>query len=62
MDIEGEQKFVMVLLRADRRLNELKLKKLELFSDHWRFASEDEIKACCGASSDLLALNSARVI
>ena len=44
--IDGEQKFVMVLLRADRRLNELKLKKLELFTGRWRFASEDEIKAC----------------
>ena len=32
-----------------------KVEKLELFTGHWRFASEDEIKACCGASSDLLA-------
>ena len=34
--VDGEQKFVMVLLRADRRLNELKLKKLELFTGNWR--------------------------
>ena len=52
--IDGEQKFVMVLLRADRRLNELKLKNLELFTGHWWFASEDEIRACCGASSGFI--------
>ncbi len=52
--VEGEQKFVMVLIRADRRLNELKLKKLDLFTGNWRFASEDEIKACCGASSGFI--------
>ncbi|MAF81686.1 MAG: proline--tRNA ligase [Proteobacteria bacterium] len=54
VDIEGEQKFVMILLRADRRLNELKLKKLELFAGNWRFASEREIIACCGASSGFI--------
>ena len=54
MIVEGEQKFVMVLVRADRRLNELKLKKLELFTGHWRFASESEVKACCGASSGFI--------
>ena len=52
--VDGQQKFVMLLLRADRRLNELKLKKLELLTGHWRFASEDEIKACCGASSGFI--------
>ncbi len=49
--LEGEEKFVMLLIRGDRRLNELKLNKLELFRAPWRFASDGEIKECIGAST-----------
>jgi prolyl-tRNA synthetase len=44
----GLDKYVMLLLRGDRRLNELKVDKLEIFQTGWRFASVEEVRTCLG--------------
>ena len=45
---KGLDKYVMLLLRGDRRLNELKVDKLEIFQTGWRFASVEEVRTCLG--------------
>ncbi|MAC66622.1 MAG: proline--tRNA ligase [Proteobacteria bacterium] len=45
---KGVDKYVMLLLRGDRRLNELKVDKLKIFQTGWRFASVEEVRNCLG--------------
>jgi prolyl-tRNA synthetase len=49
MIVTGDQREVLILLRGDHMLNEVKAGKKLLLNDGWRFASESEVRARMGA-------------
>ena len=50
MIVTGDQKEVLLLLRGDHMLNEVKAGKKFLLNEGWRFATEGEVRARMGAS------------
>jgi prolyl-tRNA synthetase len=49
MVVAGDQKEVLLLLRGDHMLNEVKAGKKFLLNEGWRFATEAEVRASMGA-------------
>ena len=50
MIVTGDQKEVLLLLRGDHMLNEVKAGKKFLLNEGWRFATEGEVRARMGAN------------